>query len=86
MAQRHHMVQETMVYDVYLGGDPNLVSQNGFGDDEKAYVRMQMVMAEHTQDPLVSQYVGTAMMEILQAAGLDAQSLQAAASQNKESS
>lgn len=84
MAQRHHMVQETMVHDVYLGGEPSLVSENGFGDDEEAYVRMQMVMSEHTQDPLVSQYVGTAMMEILKVAGLDQQALQAAATSSPE--
>jgi len=78
MAQKHHMVQEVLVHDVYLGGDPKLVSECGFGEDEIAYVRMQMIMAEHSQDPLISQYVGMAMMHILKVAGLDVDAMRKA--------
>jgi hypothetical protein len=80
MAQRHHIVQETLVNEVYLGGDPCLVTELGFGKGPQAYVKMQLAMAEHQSDPLVGQYVGVAMMQILKAAGLDLNAMQQARS------
>lgn len=59
MAQRHHVVQEILLNEVYLGGNPSLVEECGFGKGEKGYVRMQVVMAEHQSDPMVAQYVGS---------------------------
>lgn len=68
-----------LVGEIYLGGDsPTLVEDCGFGSGEQGYVRMQCVMAEHQNDPLVAQYIGTAMMKLLTAAGLDMNSLQQA--------
>jgi hypothetical protein len=58
-AQRHHVVQQILVNDVYLGGDPSLVEECGFGKGEKGYALMQIVMAEHQNDPMVGQYIGT---------------------------
>lgn len=73
---KHTIVQDVLVNQVYLGGDPTLVSDCGFGDGERGYVFMQCVMAEHQSDPLVSQYIGGAMMQVLKSAGLDAATLQ----------
>lgn len=79
MAMKHQVVQEALVHDVYLGGNPSLVEECGFGTGEKAYVFMQCVMAQHQTDPLVAQYVGTGMMRVLQSAGIDLSQLEAAA-------
>jgi hypothetical protein len=70
-AAKHRIVQDVLVNEVYLGGEPSLVSEFGFGEGEDAYVYLQCAMAEHQSDPLVAQYVGTAMMKIMTAAGLD---------------
>ena len=77
-AQKHHIVQETLVHQVYLGGDPPLVTECGFDNDEKGYVGLQCVMAEHQSDPLIAQYVGAGMMQILKSAGIDMGGLQQA--------
>jgi hypothetical protein len=58
---------------------PVRVEDCGFGAGTEGYVWMQMTMAEHQNDPLVAQYIGTAMMQILQVAGLDAAVQQQAA-------
>lgn len=81
MAQKHHAVQEVLVNGVYLGGEPSLVEELGFGSGKDGYVMMQMTMADHQSDPLVTQYVGSAMMQILQVAGLDMAAMQQAANQ-----
>lgn len=70
-AAKHSAVQDVLVNEVYLGGEPSLVSEFGFGEGEQGYVFMQCAMAEHQSDPLVAQYVGSAMMKIMTAAGLD---------------
>jgi hypothetical protein len=57
-AQRHGVVQQVLVNEVYLGGEPSLVEECGFGTGEKGYAQMQMVMAEHQNDPMVGQYIG----------------------------
>mmetsp|Transcript_9260 Transcript_9260/g.11690 ORF Transcript_9260/g.11690 Transcript_9260/m.11690 type:complete len:295 (+) Transcript_9260:153-1037(+) len=79
MAMKHQIVQDTLVSDVYLGGNPSLVEDCGFHQGEKGYVFMQCIMAEHQNDPLISQYIGTAMMQILKSAGIDLSAVQAAA-------
>jgi hypothetical protein len=77
MARKHTVIQQVMVDDVYLaGGDMSLVSECGFGTGEDGYVRMQFAMAEHQGDPLITQYVGAAMMKLLESAGIDVSALQ----------
>jgi hypothetical protein len=71
-AEKHQIVQETLVHEVYLGGEPmSLVEECGFEPGERGYVFMQCVMAEHQTDPLIGQYIGSAMMKVLQSAGVD---------------
>ena len=70
-AQKHHIVQETLVHEVYLGGDPPLVTECGFENNEKGYVGLQCVIAEHQSDPLIAQYVGAGMLQILKSAGIE---------------
>eukprot|EP00559_Dactyliosolen_fragilissimus_P005290 CAMPEP_0184862324 /NCGR_PEP_ID=MMETSP0580-20130426/6797_1 /TAXON_ID=1118495 /ORGANISM="Dactyliosolen fragilissimus" /LENGTH=246 /DNA_ID=CAMNT_0027360133 /DNA_START=157 /DNA_END=897 /DNA_ORIENTATION=+ len=79
LAQKHQIVQDILVKEVYLGGEPSLVKECGFGSGEKGYILMQCVMAEHQSDPLVAQYVGSSMMQVLKSAGLDMETLQKAA-------
>lgn len=80
LASKHTVVQEVMVKDVYLseeeGSGVSLVQECGFGEGEDGYVRMQCALAEHQGDPLINQYVGAAMMKLLQSAGIDMQALQ----------
>lgn len=71
IAAKHAVVQDVLVNEVYLGGEPSLVEEFGFGDGEEGYVNLQCAMAEHQSDPLVAQYVGSAMMKIMNAADLD---------------
>ncbi len=79
MAMKHQVVQDTLVHDVYLGGEPSLLEQLGYEKGEKGYVFFQCVLAEHQNDPLVGQYVGTAMMKILEIAGIDMNEIEKAA-------
>jgi hypothetical protein len=76
MAMKHQVVQHALVHDVYLGGSPSLVKECGFEDGEKGYVFMQCVMSEHQNDPLIGQYVGSAMFQIMNAAGIDMSAIQ----------
>lgn len=71
IAAKHSAVQDVLVNHVYLGGEPSIVSEFGFGEGEQGYVYLQCAMADHQSDPLVAQYVGSAMMKIMSAAGLD---------------
>jgi len=71
MAQKHQIVQEALVHDVYIGGEPSLLTECGFESGEKGYVSMQCVMAEHQSDPLITQYISSAMMQVLKSAGID---------------
>jgi predicted Fe-Mo cluster-binding NifX family protein len=57
------------------------VEECGFESGEKGYVFMQCVMAEHQTDPLIGKYIGSAMMKVLQSAGVD---LSAAMQQAKD--
>lgn len=80
MARKHTVVQQIMVGDVYLGSNNNngtsLVEECGFGKGEKGYVRMQSALAEHQSDPLITQYVGSAMIQLLKSAGIDVEAMQ----------
>ena len=71
LAYKHTVIQNIMVYDVYLAGSPCLVEECGFGKGEEGYVRMQGALADHQSDPLISQYVGGAMLKLLESAGID---------------
>mmetsp|Transcript_5343 Transcript_5343/g.8177 ORF Transcript_5343/g.8177 Transcript_5343/m.8177 type:complete len:297 (+) Transcript_5343:85-975(+) len=85
MAMKHQIVQDTLVHQVYLGGEPTLVEECGFENGEKGYVFMQCVMAEHQNDPLVSQYVGASMMQLLKSAGIGMEEIEAAANAARSS-
>jgi len=84
MAMKHQVVQDTLVHNVYLGGEPSLVEECGFESGEKGYVFMQIALAEHQNDPLVSQYVGSAMMLLLKTAGIDMAAIEAASKAMKD--
>ncbi len=77
MARKHTVIQQVMVDDVYLsGGSSSLVSECGFGEGEDGYVKLQFQLAEHQGDPLISQYVGAAMLKLMESAGIDVAALQ----------
>lgn len=80
ITRKHTAVQEVLVHDVYLGklpsSDNTLVQDCGFDNGVKGYVQMQCLMAEHQTDPLVMQYMGGAMIKLMQAAGIDLAALQ----------
>ena len=78
VTRRHQIVQEVLVNTVYLGGSPSLVEECGFGPGEAGYVKLQCVMSEHQADPLIAQYVGSATMKLLEAAGIDLATMQRA--------
>ncbi|KAG7337508.1 hypothetical protein IV203_017619 [Nitzschia inconspicua] len=71
MGLKHAIIQDVVVHQVYLGGDPPLVEELGFGSGPKGYATMQYVMAYHENDPLCMQYTSSSMVKIWQAAGLD---------------
>jgi hypothetical protein len=51
MGMKHTIIQDVVVNQVYLGGDPPLVEELGFGSGPKGYALMQYVMAYHENDP-----------------------------------
>jgi hypothetical protein len=78
IAIKHTMVQQVLIKDVYCGdggvdgsNSKSLVEETGFGSGERGYVKLQSAMAEYQSDPLVAQYMGGAMMQILRVAGLE---------------
>jgi hypothetical protein len=71
MGLKHSIIQDVVVNHVYLGGNPPLVEELGFGTGPKGYATMQYVMAYHENDPLCMQYTSSSMVRIWQAAGLD---------------
>jgi hypothetical protein len=80
MGMKHSIIQDIVVNQVqYLGGDPPLVEELGFGSGPKAYVLMQYVMTYHENDPLCMQYTSSSMVKIWQPAGLDLGNVNAAA-------
>ena len=79
MGMKHQVIQDVVVNQAYLGGNPSLVEELGYGTGPKAYAMMQYVMAEYETDPLCMQYTSSAMVKIWQAAGLDLSNNPAAA-------
>ena len=83
MAMKHTLLQQVLVNEVYLGDNGKLLQECGFPSGEEGYVALQCAIAEHQTDPLVAQYMGGAMMRVLQAAGLDAATREMASNINK---
>ena len=79
MAQKHQVLQNIILNDVYMGGSPTIPEEAGFGAGEKGYVHLQCVMADYEGDPLIAQYMAASTSRIWEAAGLDLASLQGAA-------
>lgn len=71
MGMKHGIIQDVVVNQVYLGGNPPLVEELGFGSGPQGYALMQYVMAYHENDPLCAQYTSSSMVKIWHAAGLD---------------
>ncbi|GMH65006.1 hypothetical protein TrST_g9676 [Triparma strigata] len=70
MIEKHTAIQTLLLSSVYLSPSNNLCKQ--FDDnDELGYVKMQCLLAEHQSDPLIAQYVGKSMVEVLKAGGMD---------------
>ena len=76
VALKHQILQDIIVNSVYLGGEPSLVEEAGFGSGPVAYAKAQCAMSDHEGDPLVAQYASSAMVKIWDAAGLDLSSIQ----------
>jgi hypothetical protein len=79
MNQKHTRIQELLISQVYLapdGGAREILSRFDKTNGHNAYVILQSLMAEHQSDPLISQYVGQAMMNVLEKAGLNMQQIQ----------
>jgi hypothetical protein len=72
-AQRHHAVQDVLINMVYLWNDAQLVKEAGFEPNENGYIKLQLAMADYQNDPLIAQYIGHSMMQIMQVAGLSEQ-------------
>lgn len=73
---KHKILQEVLVQDVYLGGDPSLVEEAGFGAGPQGYAKLQCAMTDHEGDPLIAEYASSAMVKILRAAGIDVENIQ----------
>jgi hypothetical protein len=84
MAIKHTMVQQVLVNEVYLGDNGKLLQECGFPPGEEGYVALQCAIAEYQTDPVVAQYMGGAMMRVLQAAGLDNATREMAANINRQ--
>ena len=76
VALKHKVLQDIIVNSVYLGGNPSIVEEAGFGNGPEAYAKVQCAMSDHEGDPLIAQYATSAMIKIWQAAGLDISSIQ----------
>lgn len=83
MAIKHTLVQQVLVNEVYLGENGKLLQECGFPPGEEGYVALQCAIAEYQTDPVVAQYMGGAMMRVLQAAGLDNATREMAANINR---
>jgi hypothetical protein len=75
IALKHQVLQDVIVNHVYLGGNPSLVEDSGFGPGAKGYAKLQCAMSDHEGDPLIAEYATAAMMKIWSAAGLDVSSV-----------
>jgi hypothetical protein len=78
VALKHNVLQQIIVNKVYLGGNPSIAEESGFGTGPTAYAKLQCAMSDHEGDPLIAQYAASAMMRIWQAAGLDMSQFQGA--------
>lgn len=83
MAIKHTLVQQVLVNEVYLGDNGKLLQECGFPPGEEGYVALQCAIAEYQTDPVVAQYMGGAMMRVLQAAGLDSATREMASNINR---
>lgn len=83
LTMKHTLVQQVLVNEVYFGDNGILLTECGFPPGEEGYVALQCAIAEHQTDPLVAQYMGGAMMRVLQAAGLDGATREMAETINK---
>jgi hypothetical protein len=70
VAQRHHAIQEVMIDMVYLWNGAEVMKEAGVEPNENGYVKLQLAIADHQNDPLIAQYIGHSMMQIMQVAGL----------------
>jgi hypothetical protein len=73
---KHQVLQKVLVEDVYLGGNPSLVEQTGFGSGGTGYAKLQCALTDHEGDPIMANYASTAMIKILSAAGIDIDSVE----------
>jgi len=73
LKNKHTLVQEYLINNVYLGGDETILDMSNFGNTEGGYIKLQMAMAQHQNDPLIAQYLGSGMQKVMEAAGLNAQ-------------
>jgi hypothetical protein len=71
LQEKHKILQDILVSQVYLGGAPSLVEQVGFGTGAQAYAKLQCAMTDHEGDPLIAEYASSAMMKVLRASGID---------------
>ena len=46
MGLKHGIIQDVVVNNVYLGGDPPLVEELGFGSGPKGYALMYVVICD----------------------------------------
>jgi hypothetical protein len=75
VALKHQVLQNVIVNEVYLGGNPSLVESSGFGPGARGYAKLQCAMSDHEGDPLIAEYATAAMIKIWSAAGLDISSV-----------
>lgn len=74
--QKHQILQAIIFDHVYLSGNPSIVEEAGFGPAETGYAKLQCAMSDHEGDPLINQYIASAMIKLWDAAGLDLSDLQ----------
>lgn len=78
MADRHAALQEVLIDRVYMSGNPSLLEEEGFGTGVEGYAKMQCALTDHEGDPLITQYSSSALVKILDAAGIDFNDMMAA--------
>lgn len=76
LVRKHNILQNIIVNNIYLSGDPSFVEQAGFGSGAQGYAKMQCALSDFEGDPLIAQYAGSSMQKLMEAAGLDAAALQ----------
>jgi len=76
VAKKHQILQHVIVEKVYLGGNPSIVEEGGFGSGAAGYAKLQCAMSDYEGDPIISQYAAAAMIKVWEAAGLDLSDIQ----------